>query len=137
MNFSNKKQIIYNNVNQFLTSTNIYNNNLVVIKYNNKTDLQLLFNNFPINILNIFTTRYPTTIKTFNINLNKINKHYFNTFIKNDNSYDFSNEYDFLDTNFLNNIDNYFFIIKFYNSNSKILICSNNVFNHLKNNHIL
>ena len=50
MNLSNQHQIIYNKVNQFLTSTNNYNKDLIIIKYNINTDLQPLFNNFPVNI---------------------------------------------------------------------------------------
>lgn len=134
MNFNNQHYIIYNNVQQFLTSTDNYNKNLIIIKYNFITDLQPLFNNFPVNILNKFTSGYPTTIKTYDINLNKINERYFNNENINDDSYDFSNEYLFLNNNYLNN---YFFIIEFHNSNSKILLCSNNVFNYLRNNNIL
>ena len=69
MNLSNQHQIIYNKVNQFLTSTNNYNKDLIIIKYNINTDLQPLFNNFPVNILNKFTSRYPTTINIYDINL--------------------------------------------------------------------
>ena len=131
---TNRNQIIYNNVNQFLLSSDNYNNNLIIIKYNINTDLQPLFNNFPVNVLNKFTSGNPTNIITYNLTFNEIDKYPFSTFINNNGYYDFSSEYNYLNDTYLNNLDNCYFIINFYNSNSKILLCSNNVFNYLKNN---